>query len=441
MPKEVELNRPFDYSINVTNLTNMMLTDVVITENLPDNFQFTGAIPAAQKNANNLRWEMYSFEPKASRQIIISGIAIDTGLLKHYTTAMANAVPACTSVEVVQPKLELTMTAPNKVLTCDPIPIIFVVSNSGTGSIHDVKIVDTLPTGLRASDGTSELVFDAGTLTTGQSRQFLAKLQPAKTGRYINRAVASSSTGLKASSAAATITVGQPVLTIKRTGSERLYIGRLATYEITVTNMGSLPAKNTVIENIIPPGLTSVEATEDGRLSGSTLTWELGILAPNVSKTVSVSCMPTKEGPLTNVATATAHCADPATVSAKISVTGIPGVLLEVIDIEDPVNIGNLVTYVITVTNQGSAHSTNIRIACVLENNVQYVSSAGTSPGQIQGNTVRFAPLGILQPQAKATWRVVSTAVEPGDVRCKVIMNTDQLTRPVEETEATYLYE
>ncbi|MHC4487862.1 MAG: hypothetical protein ACYSW7_01610 [Planctomycetota bacterium] len=441
MPKEVELNQPFDYSIIVTNLTNMMLTDVVINENLPDNFQFTGAIPTAQKNANNLRWEMYSFEPKASRQIIISGIAIDTGHLKHYTTAMANAVPACTSVEVVQPKLELTMTAPAKVLSCDPIPIIFVVSNSGTGSIRDVKIVDSLPAGLRASDGTSELVFDAGTLTAGQSRQFLAKLQPTTIGRYVNRVVASSATGLKASSAAATMIVGQPVLTIKRTGSERWYLGRLATYEITVTNTGDLPAKNTIIENVIPAGVTSVEATAEGKLSGSTLTWKMGILAPNASKTVSVSCMPTKEGPLTNIATVTAYCAEPATVTAKITAAGIPGVLLEVIDIEDPVNIGSLVTYVITVTNQGSAHSTNIRIVCVLEDNVRYVSSAGTSPGQIKGNTVRFAPLGILPPKAKATWRVIATAVEPGDVRCKITLNTDQLTRPVEETEATYLYE
>ncbi len=441
MPKEVELNQPFDYSINVTNLTSMMLTDVVITENLPDNFQFTGAIPTAQKNANNLRWEMYSFEPKGSRQIIISGIPIDTGHLKHYTTAMANAVPACTSVEVVQPKLELTMTAPTKVLPCDPIPIIFVVSNSGTGSIRDVKIVDALPAGLRASDGTSELVFDAGTLTTGQSRQFLAKLQPSGVGRYVNRAVAGSTSGLKASSEAATMIVGQPLLTIKRTGSERWYLGRLATYEITVTNKGDLPAKNTVIENIIPAGVTSVEATAEGRLSGSTLIWKLGILAPNASKTVSVSCMPIKEGPLTNITTATAYCAEPATVSVKILAAGIPGVLLEVIDIEDPITIGSLVTYVITVTNQGSGQSTNIRISCILEDNVRYISSAGTSPGQIKGNTVRFAPLGILPPKAKATWRVVGTAVEPGDVRCKVTLNTDQLTRPVEETEATYLYE
>jgi len=441
MPKEVELNQPFDYSIKVTNLTNMVLTDVVITENLPDNFTFTSANPTAQKNANNLRWEIYSLEPKASRQIIISGIAIDTGRLKHYTTALAGAVPACTSVEVVQPKLELTMTVASKVLSCDPIPVIFEVSNSGTGTIEGVKIVDTLPDGLKAADGSKELVFDAGTLTTGQSRQFLANLKAGKAGRYVNRAVASSATGLKASSAAATITVGQPLLAISRTGTERLYLGRTATYEITVTNKGDLPAKNTVIEELIPVGVTSVQASAEGRLSGSSLIWELGTLAPNASKIVSVSCMPTKEGPLTHTATATAYCAEAVTATAKTSVTGIPGVLLEVVDIEDPVNIGSLVTYVITVTNQGSAHSTNIRIICVLEDNIQYVSSAGTSPGSVEGSTIRFAPLGILPPKAEATWRVVGTAVKPGDVRFKVTMNTDQLTRPVEETEATHLYE
>jgi hypothetical protein len=36
---------------------------------------------------------------------------------------------------------------------------------------------------------------------------------------------------------------------------------------------------------------------------------------------------------------------------------------------------------------------------------------------------------------------VVVSAVRPGDVRFKVIMNSDELTRPVEESEATHLYE
>ena len=52
-----------------------------------------------------------------------------------------------------------------------------------------------------------------------------------------------------------------------------------------------------------------------------------------------------------------------------------------------------------------------------------------------------FAPLAKPAPKAKAEWRVVVKAVKAGDVRFKVTMNTDQLTRPVEETESTNLYE
>jgi hypothetical protein len=37
-------------------------------------------------------------------------------------------------------------------------------------------------------------------------------------------------------------------------------------------------------------------------------------------------------------------------------------------------------------------------------------------------------------------WRVVVRAVEPGDVRMKVTLTSDQLTRPVEKTEATNFY-
>jgi hypothetical protein len=54
---------------------------------------------------------------------------------------------------------------------------------------------------------------------------------------------------------------------------------------------------------------------------------------------------------------------------------------------------------------------------------------------------VKFFPLSSLAPKVKAVWRVFVRAVRPGDVRFKVVLNVDQLTRPVEETEATNLYE
>ncbi len=441
VPKEVELNRTFDYFIKVTNLTDVKLTDILITEELSDNFDFTSASPAAREDLNKLVWEIQSLGPKASKLITVSGVATQTDPLEHSTNVVTPIVPARAEIRVVQPRLELTKTAPVEALLCEPIPVVFVVSNSGTGSARNVKIVETLPAGLLTVDGNSKLVFDVGTLTEGQSQQFSAELRATKSGSYISKAVASSSTGLSAESAETTTIVDISVLTITNDGPEQQYLGRPLTYEIIVANNSTTPAKNTVIEDNIPEGVTSTEASTGAKLSGSKLIWELGTLAPNTFKKVRVSYLPTEAGTLTNRAIATAYCSEAVTALVKTLITGISAVALEVVDVDDPVKVGARTTYVISVTNQGSAAATNVRIACILEDNVQYVSSAGATAGSAEGRMVNFFPLSSLAPKDKAAWRVVVVAVKPGDVRFKVVMNVDQLTRPVEETESTHLYE
>ncbi len=441
IPREAELNKTFDYFLTIKNLTDTMLTDIVINEELSDNFQFKSANPAPREEMNKLVWDITSLGPKASMRITVSGVATHADSLEQCTTVVTPIVPTCSAIRVVQPRLELARTTPEEALLCEPIPVVFEVANTGTGSAQNVKIVDTLPPGLQTIEGKNKLVIDVGTLTEGQTRQFSTELRATRTGRFITKAVASSSTGLSAESPEISTIVGLPVLTITNDGPQRQYIGRPVTYEITVTNRSEVSAKNTAIENTIPEGVTSIEASEGAKYSGSKLVWDLGTLAPNTYKKVRVSYTPTKAGTLVNDAIATAYCTEPVTALAKTMVTGISAVLMEVVDVDDPVKVGNRATYVISVTNQGSAAATNIRIVCILEDNVQYVSSAGATAGSIEGQMVKFLPLSSLVPKAKAAWRVVVAAVKPGDVRFKVIMNADQLTRPVEETEATHLYE
>jgi uncharacterized repeat protein (TIGR01451 family) len=441
VPKEVGLNRTFDYFIKVTNLTDVKLTDILITEELSDNFDFTSASPAAKEDLNKLVWEIPSLGPKASKLITVSGMATQTDPLEQSTNVITPIIPAHASIRVVQPRLELTKTTPVEALLCEPIPVVFVVANSGTGSARNVKIVETLPPGLLTFDGNSKLVFDVGTLTEGQSQQFSAELRATRTGSYTSKAVASSTTGLSAKSAETTTVVDMPVLTITNNGPQRQYLGRTLTYEIIVANNSTIPAKNTVIEDNIPEGVTSTEASTGAKLSGSKLIWELGTLAPNTFKKVRVSYLPTEAGTLTNSATATAYCSEAVTASVNTLIAGISAVALEVVDVDDPVKVGARTTYVISVTNQGSAAATNVHIACILEDNVQYVSSAGATAGSAEGQRLNFFPLSTLAPKAKAAWRVVVRAVRPGDVRFKVVLNVDQLTRPVQETESTYLYE
>jgi len=441
MPNEIGLNKSFSYTIKITNLTESKLTDIIITEHLPENFKYLSSNPSAKHEEKKLTWDISTLGPKARQQFTVSGMATYTEPLKHSTTVITPVIPAVAVIEVIQPELKLTKTAPAEVLLCDLIPVRFVVSNSGTGSIQNVKITENLPAGLRTTDGKSQLVFDAGTLGAGQSRQFTAELRATQTGTFVSSAVAGSTTGLRVESAATTTSVGMPVLTISKTGPERLYIGRPAAYEITIRNNSDVSAKNTILEDTIPSGVTGVEATAGAKLAGSKLVWEFGTLEPNSSKNVRVNYTPTRAGTLVNTATAKAYCAEAVTSTMRTTVTGIPALSLEVVDVEDPVRTGSRATYVIRVENQGSATATNIRIACLLENNVQYVSSAGATAGSQEGQTVRFFPLGSLAPKAQAAWRVVVEAVTPGDVRFKAIMNADQLSRPVEETESTHIYD
>jgi len=441
MPNEVSLNKSFNYTITLTNLTETTLTNIIINEELPGHFKFMSAVPTAREDGNKLIWEIASLGPKGSRQFTISGTATYVDALKHCTTVITPVIPACATVQVIQPELKLTMSAPAEVLLCDLIPVRFVVTNAGTGSVQNVKVVQTLPAGLRTTDGKGDLTFDAGTLAGGQSRQFSAELRATATGKYVGKAVANSTTGLMVESAPVTTTVGLPVLGISKTGPEEQYIGRPIAYDIKVTNKSDVTAKNTVLEETIPDGVTGVQATAGGELSGSKLVWELGTLEPGASKDVRISYTPTKAGVLVNNASASAYCAATVNSSMRTSVTGISALLMEVVDVEDPVRVGQYATYVIRVENQGSATATNIRIVAVLEENMRYISSAGATVGTREGQTIRFFPLGTLPPKATAAWRVVVEAARAGDVRFKVVMQADQLTRPVEETESTHLYD
>ena len=120
---------------------------------------------------------------------------------------------------------------------------------------------------------------------------------------------------------------------------------------------------------------------------------------------------------------------------------GIPAILLEAVDVRDPVEVGANETYVITVTNQGSAMDTNIKIVCTLGAQQEYVSSTGPTTASVDGKTVTFALLASLAPKAKTTYKVVAKGIKAGDVRFKVQLTSDQLKVPVQETESTNIYE
>lgn len=439
-PAQVPVNVPFDYTLKVTNVAETPLHEVVVLEHLAKNFSLHSSNPETEKVEGDLSWKVGSLDPQASRELKVSGIATAADNIKPCATVTFVVPPVCADITVVEPKLTLTATAPKEVLVSDPIELQFVVMNEGTGTAEGVQIVDTLPAGLRTMEDRTELVLNVGTLAPGQSRQLSGSCRAARTGEYVTQVVASANGGLKAEATTTTI-VRQPVLAITKTGPARQYIGRPITYEITVTNTGDAPAALTTVEDTIPQGAQGVQTSPTGAVLGSKVMWQLGTLAVNASKKVSITYALTAAGSLAQAATAAAVCADTVTATAETTVYGIAALLLEVIDTDDPVQVGGRTTYMITATNQGSSPSTNVQVTMAVEDAQEIVAASGSTPVTIEGNTARSAPLATLAPKAKATWRVTVKALKEGDVRFRTTMTTAELGRNVEETEATQLYE
>lgn len=438
-PVEVAVGEAFMYTIKATNLTDCPLDDVVVWDKLPEQFELKGSDPKANLLPGNVaEWQLGAMGPNETKTITAQLASKAAGQMTHCAKVKWDT-SMCRSITVVAPKLQLAKTLPASVLVCDDIPVKLVVSNTGTGSIRGVTVTDTLPAGLTTPDGKSSVTFDAGVLAAGQAKEFAFVAKAAKPGQYTNAAQAKSEGGMTADATAAVV-VKQPVLTIAKTATETQFAGRNIDYAITVTNTGDTDAANVVLTDAVPAGTTFVSATDGGQLVGSTVTWNMAKLAPNGSAKVGMTVRADAMGKITNSATATAVCAAPVTATAATEVKGVPAILLEVVDVADPIEVGGQETYTITVTNQGTIPDTGIKIVATLEDSQAFVSCGGATAGKAEGQVVTFEPLASLAAKARAEWKVTVKALKAGDVRFKVVMTSEFLKRTVEETEATQQY-
>lgn len=441
-PTEVYVGETIDYTMEVKNLTDCPLDDVILSAMIPDGFEFKGSSPQAKiDGAGNAEWDLSKLAGKQAKTVTVRGIPTKAGAF--VTCAKVTYKPIlCTSFVAVAPKLALEKTMPASVMKCDPIPIKLVVTNAGTGTLHGVTVVDTLPAGLETTDGRTQVTFPAGDLAAGQSKTMNINAKATRTGTFTNKAVATA--GKLTAEDSATIKVTQPVLGITKTAKpDTQFVGRMIDYTIKVTNKGDAPANDLVVTDNLPAGATFVSASNGGAASGNTVVWRVASLAPKASATFQVKVKAMAAGKLENKATAAARCAAAVAASKVTPVTGKAAILLEVIDVADPLSVGDEETYIITATNQGSAPDTNIKMVCKIEDSQAFVSAKGPNAsvtGTHAKGTVTFTPLGSLAPKAKASWQVKVKALKTGDIRFAVEMTTDELTRPVRETEATQIY-
>jgi uncharacterized repeat protein (TIGR01451 family) len=168
--------------------------------------------------------------------------------------------------------------------------------------------------------------------------------------------------------------------------------------------------------------------------------WEISNLAPAAAKHVCATFAMRQLGKLSFAPTASSASVKPVQSACETRIAGVPAILLEVVDIEDPVEVGKEVTYEIRVTNQGTAADTKVLIICKLPDSQEFVSASGPTPARAEGKTVIVEALPSLDAKATVTWRVVVKAVQAADARFQVELSSDQFQQPINEGESTRQY-
>lgn len=441
-PERIELGEDLRYQLVIRNTSRVPAPNVRVTDELPDGLRYVQSNPQAQVEGNALTWNLGDIAPDEARRVDVLVQPTRVGRFDNVAVAMSDELRQDVAVTTIvdAPQLAINKTGPSDALVCDMIPFAVVVQNTGERPARNVRVVDRLPEGLTVgTEGQRDLAWNIGTLEPGASRTICYEAQPTRVGTMTNTASVSSANSptLQASH---TVRVRQPVLEVSKQAPAVRYVNNEIVYRISISNTGDAPSERTFVVDTLPRGVCFLDASNGGRLEAGEVRWSLGTLEPGASADLALRVRAEEQGMLQNSVVATGLCARGA-AQANTEVRGIPAILLEMIDTEDPIPQGANEVYRIMVTNQGSSVDRDIQIEALMPDGMEFVSGAGPTNAQADGQWVRFEPLPSLEPGASVMYTVTTKANTPGDVRFGVRLTSQHLTEPVEETEATRIFD
>ena len=149
-----------------------------------------------------------------------------------------------------------------------------------------------------------------------------------------------------------------PQLVIEKLMPREVLINEPMTIKFNIRNTGSAKAKNVVLTDQLPKGTRFFEAgASASRTSNGEICWQLGDIAVNEERNVELTLIPTAEGEIGSVATATFSVE----ASASTRVTK-PALTMEVTTAYDEHLVGGDLILEITISNPGTGVARNITL-------------------------------------------------------------------------------
>ncbi len=436
-PKNTVLGQPLVYNILVKNIGSTAAIDVVVDDLIPKGTKLTGTIPRAELSGTRLTWRLGKLKPGEEKEIAVRVIPIAEGVVGSVANVRFAAEVAAQTV-VTAPKLHFTVSAPEQVKLGESLVLKFKLTNSGTADATGVIVRNVIPNGLKHANG-NDLEYEIGTVPAGKSQEMQLVLTAAEVGDVVNRAAVTADGGVSSEVQTALKVIGAGTrLKLERIGSNQRYLGRPAVFENRVTNDSSRPVIGATVAEIIPAGLTFVEASDGGQYNPQkrSIVWAVGKLDPKQSKVLRATLIPKTPGKQTSVIRAIEPNGGAAQMVAETNVLGFSSLAVQVFGGDEPVVAGGQATYRIAIKNRGSAPATNVRVRVAVPAETQLVSFPNMLKPVAGGKEHPFEPISSLDPGTETTIEIVLKGLRPGDARLGISVQSDQMQRPLSREEA-----
>lgn len=422
------------YPLEFTIRACLDICDAVVTTHLPEGVSYVKSCPEARVEGKKLTWNIGSMNKGESINAKVWLKCECEGELCACFCATATPVRFC-SLLCAKPILTCEKCGPCEVCPGDPIHYTVTVTNRGSCTAQDVVVSDNLPEGVESQNGLRTLCFKLGCLEPCESKKVDFCVTACKRGKICNTVVVTACNADSTSCQWCT-NVCKECIELHKVGPKEQAIGKNADYQITVINPGDKPLTEIIVTDQAPSA-TSIVAANGAKINGNQAVWRMKELKPGEKANFTLTLTTCTPGCFTNKVHVTNCQRCEACAEATTRWKGRPALNVTICDTEDPICIGDMTSYRITVVNQGSEADSNVVVTVRFPDEISPVAAMGATQGTVSGQTVTFAPYGNFPARQTLEYRVDGRARKSGDARINVEVTSDSIRSPIMQQEST----
>lgn len=421
-PAEIPIRQAVNYEVRVENRGSIAAPGALIRVTLPrwigvqTQKASRGEIgEESNQREQQLLWQVEGLPAGSAETLTLALSAVEA---RQFDVAVEWAVLPQSNiahVQVLEPKLELVIDGPDRVIYGQSQSYKVRVLNPGNGNAENV--VFTLSPNSKTPQSQQ-----IGRIPAGKEAHFEVELTARDRESLQIHGLAIGASGLE-TELTKSIEVVAADLEAVLSGPPLRYQASSAAYKLEITNRGDaaceqltavlqLPA-GVKYEGGLPQPADASGKTTGAETSGNAIQWQVGQLAPGESAEYEFHCMMQETGEQKIAFQCEGTAAGAANVAFTTNVETLADLVLSVADPSAPAPVGEEVTYEIVLRNRGSKAATDVQTLAQFSDDVEPVRVEGGT-GKVAPGQVVFDAIPRIEPGEELRLKVVAKAEKAG---------------------------